>query len=257
MANNQAHLHPEFIESEEARPLRILSEYLRPHTEFQKHSVTDTIVMFGSARIASLETVEKKLQEATAKKDEKLIQHWTKFKDFSQYYEDAREIARRVTKWGMSFQKHKLLVCTGGGPGIMEAGNRGAKEAGGESVSLNIFLPFEQSVNPYSSPELTFEFRYFFMRKLWFLQLSKGLIAFPGGFGTLDELFEVLTLVQTGKVHGLPILLYGREFWDKLINFPYLKEYELIDPSDLNIFHYVNSPDEVMKYLEEKIHFSH
>src|SRR6266852_4305540 len=192
-----AYKNEEFLDSPAARSIRILSEYLEPLDHFRREKIRDTIVFFGSARI-------------------------TEDGPMGEYYRDARELARRLTEWSDGFANvsRRFVVCSGGGPGIMEAANRGATEAGGKTVGLNIGLPFEQFPNPYITPELSFEFHYFFMRKFWFAYLSKALVGFPGGFGTLDELMEILTLVQTRKLNKkIIIVLYGSAYWKEIINF--------------------------------------
>jgi hypothetical protein len=222
-----AYHDPDFVDSEEARPLRILSEYLRPLTVFRRRRVHDTIVFFGSARIR---------QDGP----------------FGQYYEAARELARLVTEWsaGLPSPAHRCLVCTGGGPGIMEAANRGASEAGGRTIGLNIGLPHEQRPNPYITKGLSFEFRYFFMRKLWFAYMARAIVAFPGGFGTLDEVFEVLTLSQTGKLErNIPILLYGSDYWRQIVDFDALVEHGMIAPQDLGLLHLVDGPAEALEVI--------
>ncbi|MCS7024924.1 MAG: TIGR00730 family Rossman fold protein [Bryobacteraceae bacterium] len=219
-----------FLNSPAARSVRILSEYLEPLDHFRREQIRDTVVFFGSARIP--ESGDHPLQR---------------------YYHEARELARRVTEWSETLNKPwRFVVCTGGGPGIMEAGNRGALEAGGKSIGLNIGLPFEQWPNPYITPELSFEFHYFFMRKFWFAYLAKALVVFPGGFGTLDELTELLTLAQTGKLEKkIIILLYGSSFWKEVLNFDALVKYGMISPEDLNLFDFVDDPDTAMKLLVE------
>jgi uncharacterized protein (TIGR00730 family) len=217
-----------FLNSAAARSVRILSEYLEPLDHFKREQIRDTVVFFGSARI-------------TENPDHPL----------SRYYHEARELARRVTEWSETLDKPwRFVVCTGGGPGIMEAGNRGAKDAGGKSIGLNIGLPFEQWPNPYIAPELSFEFHYFFMRKFWFAYLAKALVVFPGGFGTLDELTELLTLAQTRKLEKkIIIVLYGSAFWKEVLNFDALVKYGMISPEDLDLFEFVDDPDTAMKVL--------
>ncbi|BDA78075.1 cytokinin riboside 5'-monophosphate phosphoribohydrolase [Leptospira kobayashii] len=236
----------DFLWGDDAGSLRILSEYLHPKAEFIRNGVTDTVVVFGSARIPSPE----------GKKNANGALH-KGLLPFVKYYEQAVEFSRLLSDWGNHFDREfpgrKLFISTGGGPGIMEAGNRGASEAGAESIALNIALPFEQHANPYASPKLSFEYHYFFMRKLWFMKHCRGIVAFPGGFGTFDELFEVLTLVQTQKKEKIPILLYGKEFWDKVVNFPVLAEYGLINEEDLNLLSYANTPEEAFLFFQEKI----
>ncbi len=224
-----------FLESPESRPLRILSEYLWPLSHFQDEKIQDTIVFFGSARI---------LPESP----------------LGRYYTDARELARLVTEWAISISestgetepRRRFVICSGGGPGIMEAANHGAIEAGGKSIGLNIGLPFEQFPNPYITPELSFEFHYFFMRKFWFAYLAKALVVFPGGFGTLDELCEILTLAQTQKLESkILILLYGSEYWKEILNFDALVKYEMIAPEDLNLFRFADTPESALGLLRE------
>jgi uncharacterized protein (TIGR00730 family) len=211
-----------FLESPAARSVRILSEYLAPLDRFRRELIRDTVVFFGSARIP-------------AEGDHPL----------SRYYHEARELARTITEWSESLQKPlRFVVTSGGGPGIMEAANRGAHDANGKSIGLNIGLPFEQLPNPYISPELNFEFHYFFMRKFWFAYLAKGLIVFPGGFGTLDELFEVLTLRQVGRMQDVPVVLYGREWWEKVVDFQFLADEGTIADHHLQLFEYAESPQE-------------
>jgi uncharacterized protein (TIGR00730 family) len=224
-----------FLESAESRPLRILSEYLWPLSHFQEEKVQDTIVFFGSARI---------------EEDGPL----------GRYYREARELARLVTLWSESVSErngqperpHRFVVCSGGGPGIMEAANRGASDAGGKSVGLNIGLPFEQRPNNFITPELCFEFHYFFMRKFWFAYLAKALVVFPGGFGTLDELSEILTLAQTKKLESkILIVLYGSEFWNEVLNFEALVRHGVISASDLNLFRFADTPEDALRILQE------
>ncbi len=218
----------EFLESDEGRPLRIISEYLQPLAVFRRQRVHDTIVFLGSARIGESGPL-------------------------SRYYQEARELARRITEWSKSLQSpaHRYLVCSGGGPGIMEAANRGASEGRGRTIGLNIGLPHEQRPNPWITRELRFEFRYFFMRKLWFAHMARAVIAFPGGFGTLDEFFELLTLSQTGKlVRRIPLFLYGSAYWKEVVNFEALVRYGTIAASDLEIFQVVDSPDQALAELK-------
>ena len=226
-----AYRNAHFIDSDEARPLRILAEYLSPLETFRRERIHDTIVMFGSARI----TPEGAL---------------------GRYYEDARELARLITEWSKQLPSHlhRYIVCSGGGPGIMEAANRGASEAGGRTVGLNIGLPFEQRPNAYVSRELCFQFHYFFMRKLWFAHLARAVIAFPGGFGTIDELMELLTLTQTGKLdRPIPILLYGSAYWKEVINFEALVRHGMISAQDLQLFHFVDDPAVALGLLQNSL----
>lgn len=230
----------EFLRTEDARPLRILSEYFYPLTTFESEGITDTVVFFGSARIPAPEEAGEYPTGAG-------------ILGFRRYYDEARELARRVSRWSKERaepQGRKFIVCTGGGPGIMEASNRGAREGGGESIGLNIELPREQMPNPYISPHLNFDFHYFFTRKYWFLYYARVLIAFPGGFGTLDELFETLTLMQTKNLKGnIPVILYGRAFWERLIDFQFLVESGLIAAEDAHLFTFVEGVDEATEYL--------
>jgi uncharacterized protein (TIGR00730 family) len=220
-----------FLGSDEGRPLRIMAEYLEPLYRFRLANVSNTIVFFGSARLQP---------------DGPL----------GRYYQDARELARLLTQWSQTLASstHHYVVCSGGGGGIMEAANRGALDAGGRTVGLNISLPHEQQPNPYLTPELTFEFHYFFMRKLWFAHLARAMIAFPGGFGTLDELTEILTLAQTHKLERqIPVILYGRSYWSEIINFEALVKHGMIGPEDLQLFEFADDPATALKILQDKL----
>ncbi len=226
-----AYKNEEFLKGPDSRPLRIISEYLEPLSHFRRQRIRDTIVFFGSARI---------------KEDSPL----------GQYYNDARKLAEMVTTWAKTFRErtYRFVVCSGGGPGIMEAANRGAMDARGKTVGLNIGLPFEQFPNPYITHELSFEFHYFFMRKFWFAYLSKALVVFPGGFGTMDELFEILTLAQTKKLaKKMTIILYGSSFWKEIINFDALVKYGTISPEDMNLFHFADTPEAAMEILRDTL----
>ena len=217
-----------FMEGDDARPLRILAEYIAPMHAFQRERITDTIVFFGSARIRPDGPLGK-------------------------YYDEARELARLVTVWskGLSSHAHRYVVCTGGGPGIMEAANRGASDASGLTMGLNIGLPHEQRPNPYITRGLSFEFHYFFMRKLWFALLARALVVFPGGFGTLDEMFEVLTLMQTQKVdRRIPVILFGSGYWKEVVNFEALVKHGTIDREDLALFRFADNPAEALALLQ-------
>jgi uncharacterized protein (TIGR00730 family) len=224
-----AYKNEEFLDSADARALRILSEYLEPLSHFRREQIRDTVVFFGSAR----------LQEDGP---------------MARYYRDARTLARLVSEWSETLKNstRRFVVCSGGGPGIMEAANRGALDAGGKSIGLNIGLPFEQLPNGYISPELCFEFHYFFMRKFWFAYLAKALVVFPGGFGTLDELMEMLTLVQTQKLQKkILIVLYGSAYWKEIINFDALLRHGMISPEDLTLFEYADDPETALRILRE------
>src|SRR5690242_11808980 len=240
-----AYTDTEFLDSEEARPLRILAEYLEPLRRFKQQNIQDTVVFFGSARIHSRERAEEALERlerrfgarAGAERDA-LLARGRKGVEWSRYYEEARELARLVTEWSKSLasEHHRFVVTSGGGPGIMEAANRGAHEAGGKTIGLNIRLPFEQGANPYITDGLHFEFHYFFMRKFWFAYLAKALVIFPGGFGTCDELFEILTLVQTDKLSKqIQVILYGSQYWDQVLDLKPMARWGAIAEKDLEL----------------------
>ena len=254
----------DFLKSADARPIRILAEYLEPARRFRNANIQDTVVFFGSARTLSREGAERELaklgtDEAKKAADyEAALKRGRKALEWSRYYEDARELAHMLTMWSLSLEepRRRFVVCSGGGPGIMEAANRGATEAGGKTVGLNIRLPFEQGPNQYITEGLHLEFHYFFMRKFWFAYLAKALIVFPGGFGTLDEMFEILTLGQTRKLSKkLLVLLYGREYWDAVLNFGPLVEWGAINEDDLKLVCRVDTPaaafEELKRHLTE------
>ena len=223
-----AYLDESFLASDEARPIRVLAEYLEPLRGFRRAHVRDTVVFFGSARI-------------------------TADGPMGRFYNDARELAKLVTQWSKTLEKpsHRFVVCSGGGGGIMEAANRGASDAEGRSIGLNISLPHEQQPNPYVTPELSFEFHYFFMRKLWFAHLARALVVFPGGFGTLDELTEILTLSQTKKLENkIPVLLYGSKYWHEVINFDALLRHGMISREDMDLFQFVDDPATALTYIQ-------
>ena len=254
-----AYLYPEFLESPEARPIRILSEYLEPLRRFKDQKIQDTVVFFGSARVDSRERAERALQTLRARGVRNADEHYQrelkksrKALEWARYYEEARELARLLASWTLSLQSenHRFVVTSGGGPGIMEAANRGAREAGGKTIGLNIRLPFEQGANPYITEGLQFEFHYFFMRKFWFAYLAKALVIFPGGFGTCDELFEILTLVQTDKLSKkIGVILYGREYWDEVLDFKPMAEWGAISEKDVELFHYCDTPADAFESL--------
>jgi len=244
----------EFMESLAARPIRILGEYLDPLVKLRREGVGDTIVMFGSARIlpreralAQLAGLERGRKGRGTAEQRARVRAARSALEMSRYYEEARELARRITAWAMTFgeRPRRFVICSGGGPGIMEAANRGAAEAGGKSIGLSIELPHEQYPNPYISPELSFNFHYFFMRKLWFAQLAKALIVFPGGFGTMDELWEMLTLTQTGKVpsHNL-ILIYGRRYWDQVLDWRAMLRWGTINEHEYSLLQFADTVDQ-------------
>jgi uncharacterized protein (TIGR00730 family) len=246
----KAYENAAFLHSPDARALRILAEYLEPHARFRELQVKDTIVIFGSARILSRAEAEERLAGAVALGgDVKLAERDL---GMSKYYEATRELAHRLTTWSKSLagQERRFVVCSGGGPGIMEAANRGASEARGVNIGLNISLPFEQSSNEYVTRRLAFDFHYFFMRKYWFAYLAKAMVIMPGGYGTLDELMEILTLIQTGKIKKrMPIVLFGAEFWNQVIDFDKLVEFGTINASDLDLFLRTDSVDEAFEYI--------
>jgi len=258
-----AYLFPEFLDSAEARPIRILSEYLEPLRRFRDQKIQDTVVFFGSARVDSRERAERALatlrargvRDADARAEAELTKS-RKALEWARYYEDARELARLLTSWsvGLQSENHRFVVTSGGGPGIMEAANRGAREGGGKTIGLNIRLPFEQGANPYITEGLHFEFHYFFMRKFWFAYLAKALVIFPGGFGTCDELFEILTLVQTDKLSKrIEVILYGRDYWDQVIDFKPMAEWGAIAENDMELLHYADTPAEAFERLREHL----
>ena len=224
-----AYLNDKFLNSPDGRALRILSEFLEPFAHLRREKVRDTVVFFGSARI---------------REDDPAM---------GRYYDDARKLARMLTEWSEQFTNstYRFVVCSGGGPGIMEAANRGAADAGGKTVGLNIGLPFEQFPNPYITPSLSFEFHYFFMRKFWFSYLAKALVVFPGGFGTLDEMMEILTLTQTQKLaKKMTVLVYGSAYWKEVINFDALVKYGMVSPEDLALFQFVDDPETAFELLK-------
>lgn len=251
----KAYKNLDFLNSADARTIRILSEYYEPKTRFYKNKIIDTIVFFGSARITSrkdalklIEAAKKENSSSSKKNFDKAV----KALEMSRYYEDAVELSKRLTEWSMNLDVdgNRFIVCTGGGPGIMEAANKGAHLAGGHSVGLNISIPFEQFVNKYVDPKLAFEFHYFFMRKLWFVYLAKALVVFPGGFGTLDELMEVLTLVQTKKVtKKMKIVIYDEAYWKEVLNFRALIEHGTISKEDMKLFEFSNSVDDAFNKI--------
>ena len=250
----KAYHDEEFLDSREARPLRILAEYMEPEDRFNRARVRDTIVVFGSARCQSAEDAQNALQKAK-KKGGNLAEAEMAVK-MSRYYEDTRVLSARLTQWSKSLDREdkRFVICTGGGPGIMEAASRGASEAKGMNIGLNISLPFEQFANPYITRSLAFEFHYFFTRKFWFAYLCKAIIAMPGGFGTMDELFETLTLLQTGKIRKkVPIILYGKEFWNRVLNFEAMVEFGTLAPEDLELFYLTDTVDDAFDYLTREL----
>jgi uncharacterized protein (TIGR00730 family) len=253
-SQTKAYQNPGFLNSKDARALRILSEYLEPKSRFDHHKVEDTIVFMGSARIKSREDAEDMVRRAQAgSADAERAQMALKM---SIYYEAARTLATRLTQWSkeLDHEERRFVVCTGGGPGIMEAANRGAAEARGMNVGLTISIPMEEFDNPYVTRELAFHFHYFFMRKFWFAYLAKAVIVFPGGYGTLDELFELLTLVQTRKMRKpMPIVLFGTEYWREVVDFEALAHHGTISPEDIELVYRTDSVDEAYDWIVRQL----
>ena len=260
-----------FLSSVPARPIRIMSEYIHPLVQLKNEGIGDTIVMFGSARIESHETAQARYTRLKNTKIGKMsaedrnshraaLRSAKSSLEMSRYYEEARQLSHKLTSWALTLgpRPRRFVVCSGGGPGIMEAANRGAYEAGGKSIGLSIELPHEQFANPYISPELSFNFKYFFMRKLWFSQIAKALIVFPGGFGTMDELWEMLTLLQTGKLPKRNlILIYGRKYWDEVLNWKAMVRWGTINEQEYEMLQFADTVDEAFERIRaglEKYH---
>jgi uncharacterized protein (TIGR00730 family) len=256
-----AYQNEPFLNSPDGRILRMLAEYQEPLARFRHEQIQDTVVFFGSARFQGRKAATKGLETAAhhagkeaADELEKDLKRAQAGVDMSRYYEDARRLAHMLTKWSINIpaRRHRFVVTTGGGPGIMEAANLGAHEAGGKTIGLNIQLPFEQYPNQYITPSLNFQFHYFFMRKFWFAYLAKGLVIFPGGFGTMDELFEILTLAQTDKLaKKILVIIYGSEYWNKIINFQAFVDAGAVSPEDLDQFKIVDTPEEAFGFLRD------
>jgi hypothetical protein len=256
-----AYENEQFLNSPDGRVLRIMSEYAEPLSRFRREQIQDTVVFFGSARFLSRAAAEKRFEELTQSGSQYSGQQFEASRkqaqatvEMARYYEDARRLAFLLSKWSIQIpaRRRRFVVTTGGGPGIMEAANLGAQEAGAKTIGLNIALPFEQTPNPYITPALNFEFHYFFMRKFWFAYLSKALVIFPGGFGTFDELFEILTLAQTQKLaKKIHVVIYGSEYWNRLINFQAMVDAGTISPEDLALFKIVDSPEEGFEFLRD------
>jgi uncharacterized protein (TIGR00730 family) len=256
-----AYQNEPFLSSPDGRILRMLAEYQEPLARFRHEQIQDTVVFFGSARFQGRKAATKGLNavahnagKESMEELEKDVKRAKAGVDMARYYEDARKLAHMLTKWSINIpaRRHRFVVTTGGGPGIMEAANLGAHEAGGKTIGLNIQLPFEQYPNPYVTPSLNFQFHYFFMRKFWFAYLAKGLVIFPGGFGTMDELFEILTLAQTDKLaKKILVIIYGSEYWNKIINFQAFVDAGAVSPEDLDLFKIVDTPDEAFEYLRD------
>lgn len=244
----------DFLDSRAGRALRIMSEFVEPEDRFERYDISDTIVFFGSARTLSREQAEQAL--ATVKASGEDVTQAKMDLEMSRFYEESRGLSFRMTEWskGLGGNAKRFVVCTGGGPGIMEAANRGAAEAKGKNIGLNISLPFEQHQNPYITHELAFDFHYFFMRKFWFSYLAKAFVVFPGGYGTLDEFFELLTLVSTKKMgKPMPIVLYGKDYWNEVLNLDVMLKYGMISPSDLELFKTVDTIDDAFDYLTQEL----
>ncbi len=251
-----AYLNTEFLRSKDGRTLRVLSEFLEPDFRFKRYGVQDTIVFFGSARILPEKTARKLLRELKKKPEATPaeIRRADHLIAMSRYYDDSVELARQLSEWNRE-QGKGFAICSGGGPGIMEAANLGAHKAKAPSIGLNIHLPFEQQPNPYISTHLNFEFHYFFVRKFWFVYMAKAIVMFPGGFGTLDEMMEVLTLVQTERVtKKMVVVLFGGDFWKKALNFEFLVESGMISPEDLNLFKICDTVEEAFAYVTKGLH---
>jgi uncharacterized protein (TIGR00730 family) len=257
----KAYRNEKFINGKDGRTLRILAEYLEPKARFERHKVDDTVVFMGSARLLSREQAEAALAKAEAaaakaEAGEGDVERARMALQMSPYYEAARSLAFRLTQWSkeLDHEERRFVVCTGGGPGIMEAANRGAAEARGLNVGLTISIPVEEFDNLYVTRELSFHFHYFFMRKFWFAYLAKAVIVFPGGYGTLDELFELLTLVQTRKLRKpMPIVLFGNEYWRNVVDFDALVRYGTISPDDVDLVHRTDSIDDAYEWLTRQL----
>jgi len=264
---NPPYRDPLFMESLPARPVRIITEYIDPLERLRRANVGDTIVMFGSARIEPRDHAMARLQKLRKGKSRRAaLEYRASLRDaksaleMSRYYEEARELARRITSWAMSLGEHprRFVICSGGGPGIMEAANRGAAEAGGKSNGLSIEIPHEQRPKGYITPELSFMFHYFFMRKLWFAQLAKALIVFPGGFGTMDELWEMLTLMQTGKLGRRNlILIYGRKYWDRVLDWKHMLRTGTINQHEYGLLQFADTVDQAFERVRDDLEKHH
>jgi uncharacterized protein (TIGR00730 family) len=286
MANSKPALlsyeDPGFLNSPDGRLLRIMAEYVKPLAQFRRERIQDTVVFFGSARFIALDEASRRLelldapgsatpaaieeQPATAEQvalgeaSQLQREHGEAAVEMAQYYEDARKLAYLLTQWSMTlrYKRHRFVVTSGGGPGIMEAANRGASEAGGKTIGLNIRLPFEQAPNPYITPSLSLDFHYFFMRKFWFAYLAKALVVFPGGFGTLDEMFELLTLTQTRKLaKEMTIVVYGSQYWNEVINLDTLVKKGTISPGDVKLLHFADTPEDAFAILKDSLTMNH
>jgi len=261
----KAYNNYDFLNSPPARLIRILSEMVEPKHRLRKHNIHNTVVFFGSARtipravaLKNLSKIENEIrkQGSRSKKLNQRYQEAETALKLSQYYEDASEVSRKLSYWFKLLRRRNkhFMICTGGGPGIMEAANRGAQKAKEKSIGLNISLPMEQYPNPYQTKDISFEFHYFFIRKFWFFYLAKALLVFPGGYGTFDELFELLTIIQTRKSKKhMPVILYGSEYWKKVLNFDEMLKWGMIDPQDLDLFKTCDTVDEAFNYLKKEL----
>jgi len=250
----KAYDNREFLKSPDARAIRILAEYLEPMARLEHYGVKDTVLFFGSARLIAEDEAKAALTAAEAAGEG--VENARMRLHMSKYYEATRELARRITEWSKSLTEsnRRFVVCSGGGPGIMEAANRGASEAKGDNIGLGISLPFEQSGNDYITHRLAFEFHYFFMRKFWFLYMAKAMVIMPGGFGTMDELFETLTLIQTGKsTKPMPIVLFGSDFWDEVMDLSAMAKFGTISPKDLDLLYRTDSVDDAFDYITAEL----
>jgi uncharacterized protein (TIGR00730 family) len=277
-----AYENANFLNSADGRLIRIVSEYMEPLARFRRELIQDTVVFFGSARFRGREEADHALEllentgsqqpapshEQPASAPEIAAGSASELQrkravaavHMAHYYEDARRLAQMLTKWAQGIPSHKsrFVVTSGGGPGIMEAANRGAYEAGGKTIGMNIRLPFEQAPNPYITPSLNFEFHYFFMRKLWFAYLAKALVVFPGGFGTLDEMFEILTLAQTHKLaKKITVVIYGSEYWKKVFDLDVLVDTGAISPKDIDLFQFADTPEQAFELLRKGLEENH
>jgi uncharacterized protein (TIGR00730 family) len=264
MHHEKAYHNHEFLNSPDARAIRMMCEFQEPFTRLAREKINSTVVFFGSARLKPKDELEARIAQLEKEIDKESnsdpaaareLRGCRRLISMARYYEDARELSKMLTQWAATLDDgREFLICSGGGGGIMEAANRGASDAGGKTIGFNISLPMEQQPNDYISPDLNFEFHYFFMRKFWFMILSRALVIFPGGFGTMDEMMEMLTLIQTEKVvTNFPVILYGSSYWKSVVNFDKLIETGVIDEEDMKIFKFCDSPEEALEFLKQKM----